>query len=76
MSPGESWAGGPPNSWVRPRAKWGRHTHGNLILLVHLFLLNRWCLILIFGDEQGLLEEIECGILLDAGEEIIAMWCA
>ena len=25
MSPGESWAGNPPNLGVRPRGRWGRH---------------------------------------------------
>ena len=26
LSPGESWAGGPPNPWVRPKERWGLHS--------------------------------------------------
>ena len=28
LSPGESWAGGPPNPVVRLRGRWGRYTFG------------------------------------------------
>ncbi|XP_027166531.1 uncharacterized protein LOC113766551 [Coffea eugenioides] len=44
--------------------------HTNLILVVRIFLLDRWCLILISGGEKELFEEEECCILLGPVEEI------